>query len=327
MESNPLVEALRLALPVLLQIQIGTKIDYDNANELVELLQFVSRNRVSDQCILNIVNALVLRGTDLSPEQARSIVWSMSSRSMLVKNLSCSKLVENAIKVLRSDIGDGEFETHCTTVQKMVGKYLDDSHEFEKFYDEALFNRYADTVVTKDLGFENACFLQRHLNNLGFVHIKLLKYMVREVEKYPALIAEGKPTLLLSFVTAMSQANYKPENWSKIEKIIVQSSWLTKNKRTTLPWVKLSSELLSLGVECRPVWDKIFSDDFLKIDLTIDKNTRLLRLLELYQHIKVLTDYNVDSKIREKYLVDAKRIMLNAVSDHPMKEYVGMSSG
>lgn len=73
MDSNPLVDALHLALPILLQIQIGTKMDNENKSQLTDLLIFVSRFRVSDQCTMNIVNALTMHGHDLSFEQATKV--------------------------------------------------------------------------------------------------------------------------------------------------------------------------------------------------------------------------------------------------------------
>ncbi len=324
-KQNALVDALKLALPMLLQIQIGTKIDYENVNQLTELLAFVSRYRVSDQCIMNIVNALTLHGNDLNLEQARSIIWSLSSTKIRIYNSKCEKLLDNAIKATKRDFEQEEFSTMNTTLEKMIEKYMWDPKEYEKFYDEALYNKCADFVVIKDLGFENATYLQRQMNKLGFVNIKMLKYMLREIEKYPGLILEGKTVSLVSLVTALSQANYKPDNWSKIQTLILQSNLLANTKRLTLPWVRLATELLSLGVECPPIWNIIFSKEFLDVEMTRHKSHRLLRILELYQHIKVMTNYNVDHRISEKYLNDAKKLMLSIV-ECPMQQYVGKLS-
>lgn len=322
MEPNPLVDALLMALPALLQIQIGTKIDYDNVAQLCELLAFVSRNRVSDQCTMNIVNALTMHGVDLNVEQSRRIIWSLSSTSAQIYNPSCEKLLDNAIKAMKRDFEKEDFPTICTTLEKMIGKYLYDQNEFQKFYDETLFNKFADLVVMNDLGFANATFLQRELNKLGFVNIKLLKYMLSEGEKYTQLIVDCKPISLLALVTALSQANYKPENWDKMKSLILQNNLLTNVKRLTIPWSKLSTELLTLGIECPTIWDTVFSNEFLRVNLARDRSPRLLRMLELYQHLKVMTNYNVDSRLDEKYLIEAKQLVLKRAS-HPMQQHMG----
>lgn len=324
MDRNALVDTLQLALPVLLQIQIGTKIDYDNVTQLTELLSFVSRYRVNDQCIMNIVNALTLHGADLNLEQARSIVWSLSSSSLRIHNANSDKLLENAIRVMKRDFDKEDFTVLCTTLEKMINKYMYNPSTYEKFYDETLYNKCGDFVVTNDLGFENATFIQRQMNKLGFVHIKLLKYMLREVEKYPGLVMEAKTANLVSLVTALSQANYKPDNWNKIQSLILQSNLLTNEKRLTIPWTKLSIELLSLGIECPSIWDKVFSNQFLQIELARDRNKRLLRMLELHQHVKMISSYNIDNRIDESYVNEAKKFALS-IADHPMQQHLGKS--
>lgn len=144
--------------------------------------------------------------------------------------------------------------------------------------------------------------------------------MLRETEKYPDLILKCKPPNMLAFVTALSQANYKPENWNEIGPLFLQSNLLTINQRNSLPWAKLSIELLSLGIECPSIWDKIFNDEFLRTHLQKDRTSRLLRIFELYQHIKVFTNHNV--KLNNGYLNEANKL-IGAKVNHPLKEYIG----
>ncbi|XP_037034087.1 uncharacterized protein LOC119072878 [Bradysia coprophila] len=325
MESNPLVDALKIALPTLLQVQISTKIDHENVAQLIELLRFVSQRRVSDPCIRNICAALRLRGEDLSPEQARYVVWSLSSPTLSVPKEYLDKLMEDAIRAMSKEkFGAENILTIGTTLKKMINKYMHDPHEFDKFYNEAFFNKCADAVVMNDLGFEKATFIQRDLNNLGFVHLNMLKYMLQEIEKYPQLIIECKPTSFLTFIAALSSANYKPHNWDKIQQLIMRSNFITEEKRLNLPWTKVALELLSLGIECPTIWDKVFSNEFLAEHLTQRRRERLSRILELYQCLAI-TDYNVDGRIDEKFLTEAK--MLQQSIQFPMQRYIEMAFG
>lgn len=145
--------------------------------------------------------------------------------------------------------------------------------------------------------------------------------MIREAVKYPELIIKSKTISLLSFVTALSQANYKPDNWNEIRPLILQSDLLTINKRNMLPWAKLSIELLSLGIECPSIWNNIFNNEFLSTHLSQHRSKRLLRIFELYQHVKVLSDYTVN--MDEMYVNEANKLISSKVN-HPLKEYVGM---
>lgn len=151
-----------MELPVWLQIQIGTKIDYENVDELLALLRFITRKRVSDKCTIIIVNALILQGEDLNRRQARHIIWLLSSTG-LPDHLNYDKLLGNSINVIKRHFAMEQFWAIKVTLAKMVWKYSSDSTKFEKFYDEEFYNKCADFVVTNDLGFEEAIHILRKL--------------------------------------------------------------------------------------------------------------------------------------------------------------------
>jgi len=188
-----------------------------------------------------------------------------------------------------------------------------------------LYNKLAEFVVTKDLGFENATYMQKQLIKLGFVNLKLMRYMIMEVDNQPELITKSKPICLLTFVCALSQSDYKADKWNDIEQLILQSDLFTNKRiRATLPWAKLSNELLSLGTECPLIWSQIFNDEFLKLNLPQFKNHHLMILLELWQNIKVLTDYNISSD--SKYLDAAKKLVFSQ-NNFPLKPYIESAFG
>ncbi|KAJ6625240.1 hypothetical protein Bhyg_16521, partial [Pseudolycoriella hygida] len=309
LDRTPLVEALQIALPLLLQIQIGTKIDYENVSELTELLHFACEHRVSDQCVMNIVNSLILHGEDLSVEQSRSILWSLSDRSFRVNNANCEKLLENAMRAMKRNINREDHKELNTTVDRLIFKYLDDPSKNVKFYDEFLFNTCSDLVVENDLGFENATCLQKEFNKIGFINFKMLNYIIKEVYKYPDLLIEGHQTNVIAFITSLTYANLKSDDLQKIKSIILKSNFLTKNHSLKLQWHRISTELLSLGIECPRIWDIVFSSHFMKLHLQKNKQKFVLRTVQLYQALKVLTDYNVDDKISENLLADVLKML------------------
>lgn len=71
------MEAIKLSLPMLLQIQLATKMDHENTRQLTELLMFTSKYRVSKQCIMSIISALTMHGDRLTTSEARSIIRSL----------------------------------------------------------------------------------------------------------------------------------------------------------------------------------------------------------------------------------------------------------
>lgn len=165
-ESIPLVEALKMALPMLLQIQIGTKMDHENVGQLTELLVFVSRNSVSEQCIMNIVTALTLHGDHISLDQARSILWSLTDLKSF--NPNYEKLLQNCIKVLMRSLDLLTFEGMEATLSRMIDKY---QQRYTSFYHERFYQECVNYVIQNDVGFLNAVFVQKKLSRI--VSLKL----------------------------------------------------------------------------------------------------------------------------------------------------------
>ncbi|KAG4071490.1 hypothetical protein HA402_011644 [Bradysia odoriphaga] len=326
MESNRLVDSLQMLLSELVQLQVNKNIDHLNVIQLTELLNYISHHRLSGQCTINTLNALILHRHNLNGEQAKTIVWSLSSLTLSIPMAYRDALLESSIRVFVENINQFDFGTVLITLAKMINRYLDDTIEYEKFYNEDLYYKCTDFVVTNDLGFEKATILQQRLNRLGFVNIKLLEYMLNEMEKNAKLVINCKTTSLITLVTALSHANYKPKNWNNVRSLILERLSLVNDKRSNLPWVEMSIELLSLGIECPTIWDKVFSDEFLKSDLKRDRRKRLLRILELYQHVKVFTAYDVDKRINKKYLTEAKQELFS-IMEHPMQHCLELAAG
>lgn len=161
MESTPLVEAFKIALPMLLQIQIGTKMDHENVAQLVELLTFVAHNRVSDQCVMNIVSALTMHGDNLSSSEARSIIWSLAELKTITSNHE--KLVRNCFLVLENSIDELQFKDVAVILDKIIEKY---SSQCMAFYSETFYQRCVDFCLHHNVNLMDAIYVQRKLNKI-----------------------------------------------------------------------------------------------------------------------------------------------------------------
>lgn len=162
MEPTPLVEAFKIALPMLLQIQIGTKMDHENVAQLTELLLFVSRNKVSDQCAMNIVSALCMHGADLSVSEAKSILWSLCDIRPIAE--PHEKLLANCLRVLEDQMDQMSFKDVELVLEKLIDKY--GQQHCDGFYSEAFYGKCAEYCVNKNIPFMEAIYVQRKLNKI-----------------------------------------------------------------------------------------------------------------------------------------------------------------
>lgn len=161
MEPTPLVEAFKIALPMLLQIQIGTKMDHENVAQLVELLLFVAQNRVSDQCVMNIVSALTMHGDNLSSSEAKSIIWSLTELKNITSNHE--KLLGNCFCVLEKSLDELTFKDVELTLERIIEKY---SAHYMAFYSESFYQCCVDYCVQHNVNFMDAIYVQRKLNKI-----------------------------------------------------------------------------------------------------------------------------------------------------------------
>lgn len=161
MEPAPLVDAFKIALPMLLQIQIGTKMDHEDVAQLVELLLFVAHNRVSDQCVMNIVSALTMHGDNLSSSEAKSIIWSLAELKTITSNHE--KLLVNCFLVLEQSLDELQFKDVELILEKIIEKY---SMHYMAFYSETFYQRCVDFCVKHNVNFMDAIYVQRKLNKI-----------------------------------------------------------------------------------------------------------------------------------------------------------------
>nr|CAD7401538.1 unnamed protein product [Timema poppensis] len=199
MKSSSLTDALRIALPLVFEAQLETKIDRSNPSQLAELLYYSVQTRCSDSCIEFLLGAL----NDLHHEL---------------------------------DINSAK--------------------------------------------------------NVGHVSIDLLDYLCERVVENGTLLENCRPATLISVISALAIANYKPENWGCIKDSILKNP-LLQDEKLELPWIKISVNLALLDCFFNPLLERVFQEDFLKKFLD--------RKYNLLDHLQLLTLYHAVFTLHPTY--------------------------
>lgn len=306
---------------MLFQIQVPVKMDHENIPQLTELLQFVSKNRVSDKIAMNIISALTMHGENLSPDEARSIIWSMCDAKKF--HPSHEKLLRNSLTVFKNQLTHYTFDHLESTLSKLIDKFM---QKHSAFYDEDFYTKCVDYVIGRDVGFVKALYVIKKLNKISFIDLRLLDYIASKVDQKPSSLSEAKPTALFTFVTAFSTANYTTENWDLIKQSIKENSMLRSNK-IELPWMKFSLELISLGCYDKNLMERIFSDNFLDQHLSRDYNLLdYLQFLALYQSV-VLLHPEYDGNLPSKRHLDLAIEFNFEKNEFPLSKFLSFSFG
>ncbi|XP_038116452.1 uncharacterized protein LOC6046277 [Culex quinquefasciatus] len=314
MDQSPLVEALQLALPMLLQIQISYKMDHENVQQLVELFGFISQHRVSDRCVTNVVSALILHGSNLSGHQAADVL------KVLVDFNSFEplhlKLLENVFGALNGKIEEIGFKMMNYIMKKIVSKNLD---KYPMLYNEEFFQRCAQFVVESDVGLLNALYFQKKLNKVAYIHVPLLDY----ISSMATNLSIVPTTSILAIVGAFSNANYRPANWDQVKVEIAKHSSISN---PAIPWIRYNLELLSMD---------IFNDTILKqhlepaaLDKSMARNTVVdyLQLLELTQTLQLLHP-GYDGPLPDRRYLEKGTVLLFQDNDLPLQKPLEFAFG
>lgn len=287
-EKTPLVEALTIALPMMFEVQLPQQIDHENVKELIDCLGFVTRNRVSEQCLTSVVTALTLHGVDLTPHQASLVVRFLSD---LPSNPRHDKLVANTLAVLAERLDELEFSVVDSVLTKVTDKYYANN---AAFYDEAFFNRCAEYAVQKDpTSVYNSFCVLRKFNKISFVNYELLNHVVGYCVKSPQVIETATPGFVITLLSALSIANYITADWELLKDQVLKNP-LFQSSKIELPWLKIAIDFMALGGWHQPLIERLFRDDFLEKYFSREKNAiDHYLMLNLYIAVRTLRpDYS-----------------------------------
>ncbi|XP_055549663.1 uncharacterized protein LOC129732641 [Wyeomyia smithii] len=298
MDQSPLIEALQLALPMLLQIQLPYKMDHNNVQQLVDLLGFVAGHKVSSRTMINIISALTLHGTNINSQHAAEILITMCELGYY--ELIHTKLLENIFIVLEKDLYQLSFKTIDFILMKISEKNLE---KYPMFYNEAFIKKCSQFMVDKDVGILNALYFQKKLNKIAFLHVPLLDYIASKVDNFSIVPYAG----IITIVAAFANANYRPPNWNQIQAEIMQHSTISN---PSIPWIRYNLELLSLEIFNDVLLRQYLEPRALEKSMARDTLVDHLQLLELSQALQLLYPEYEGPLPDQKYLEKATVLLL-----------------
>jgi FAST kinase domain-containing protein 2 len=295
MDSTPLVEALIIAVPIVFNLQISDQIDHDNPEEIQKIFHHVTLTdmNIGKKGLLNIMTALALHGDSLSINVATSCMISLSRIPIdIVLEQPGLKLLSNCLQILNSDqVIFTDFSLVGSVCFKMIMRFKE-SKKDEIFYNSKFFNKVADLVIQDDLGFDKAYQVISAFNEIKFVNYALLDYIDRKIIQNESILKNMELGKLRVMITALSNANYKTENWEILKSILHENSVFSEDIPIYMPMLKMAHELISLGFVSKILLQKVFNPEFLNEHISFfSKNrnfTPLVNLRFLSQAIQLL---------------------------------------
>ncbi|EFA07285.1 uncharacterized protein LOC660773 [Tribolium castaneum] len=255
-KSSPLVEALKIALPMVFEIHLPVKMDYDNAAHLADCLYFASRNALNVESIEKLVNAL-MGHREFDAKTAKSVVWSICD---MEPDEMFRPLMNRAIDSLIVHLDELSFNEMETTLTKLISRF---GQKCTYFYNETFYDSCANYVIDKDLGFKQSIYILRKFGRINYHHKFMLDYMSKKVYENPEFITKGDPLDIYSIAVSTALSEYRPVHWDTLKDLIIRSENVANSAKKEIIWIKFAAALCLLDIYKLDVLTKCLNENFL----------------------------------------------------------------
>jgi len=159
--SCPLVDALKLALPIVFETQVQYKLE-DNLYWQVESLNYIAKHRLSQETYDFVMSRIIRNIDQINPKTVQSLLL-----CLYYKNYSTEKYIDTINKCLQYYMNRLEYIADISDIEailsRMINKYSTDS---ELYYNEQFINTVVELLIKKEESFENIAFIIKKLNRI-----------------------------------------------------------------------------------------------------------------------------------------------------------------
>ncbi|XP_044747477.1 uncharacterized protein LOC123308749 [Coccinella septempunctata] len=209
-EGVPLAEALRMALPIVFDIQLPIKMEHENIHSLREYLQFASQQKLSNKSVELILSKLLSCRDKYDAKVARSILWSLSD---IQPRSNFEPLLKKNFEILIKGAHDISFNDLDVTLKKLANSYI--KYDYPFFRNKAFCDSVTNYVMDKNLGFKESIYVIRKLAQMSVTNKAFIDYVSNKItENFEN--GENKFYYYYVLLKYLAKTDYRPKNWDSI---------------------------------------------------------------------------------------------------------------
>lgn len=171
LSSCPMVDALKLALPIVFETQIHYKLE-DNVFWQVEFLNYVTKHNLSQETFDFIMSKIILNIDQINPKIVKNLLL-----CLYYKDYSTEKYIGLINRCLQMYTNHTEFIIDFFEIEailsRMIHKYLKES---KMFYNEEFINKVIEFTIEKQSSFESIAYVVKKLN-------KIVRHIISKIKK------------------------------------------------------------------------------------------------------------------------------------------------
>ncbi|KFM59698.1 FAST kinase domain-containing protein 2, partial [Stegodyphus mimosarum] len=212
-KHNPLVDGLRLALPLVLQVQIDQQLDSENMTEVTDCLQLACKSKLKPATIEKIVSTIIERSPVLTPDQAMTIIFSL---------LNLETPVDGYKELLNVSFG-----VLCKNIEILHLKEIIPVLRIcrnQAFYHGPFFFCVADAIVANKWNLQSTYEIFIHFYKLSFCPSNLMDYLVDVICSEAENVRTTQDYSPLSIVEYLTATGYQPPRINEAVSILFSCS-------------------------------------------------------------------------------------------------------
>jgi FAST kinase domain-containing protein 2 len=217
MPESPLIEALKIALPMVFESQMETQLEFDNQSLLLDAFQYACIHRFPQAKIQFIVEGLFASDPSNWPvHQVLSVLRSMEGIRNLTE-IGLNPLLEVSLQrlvVLVDDCKPEDLLRVMVIVQRSFS-----GHENRSWFNQTLCEKIAERIVRERWPLEATSRISWAFNIFPFVHSEFLEYLANLIVGCKNDASHIDPNLLLLF----AYTSYKPRNLEAMMEVLFSS--------------------------------------------------------------------------------------------------------
>ncbi|GFX03583.1 helitron_like_N domain-containing protein [Trichonephila clavipes] len=252
-KHNPLVDGLRLALPLVLQVQIEQQLDTDNMTQVIECLQLACRSKLKTTVIEKIIGTIVKKAKNVSPNNAINVIFSLLSVDAPVDGYK--ELLNYSFEVVSKnlDIIDSK---HILPVLRYC--------HTKGYYHSQFFFEVSKKLESENWNLEKTWEIVKIFKKLHFCPDSLMDYFTRIIcsEAYTFVTSPHYSTL--NCVEILTTTGYHPLHLQEVLSLICNSEKKNRILKESAPflYVKFLSCLAMMG-KFPPELSEILDENYL----------------------------------------------------------------
>lgn len=161
LSSCPLVDALKLALPIVFESQVQYKLE-DNVYWQIEFLSYITRQKLSQETYDFVMSKIIKNVDQIDYKIVKSLLL-----SLYYKDYSTDKYINIVNKCIDIYLDNLRLVVNISDIEgiisRMINKYL---YESEEFYNEKFVNKVIAYLIMKGTKFEELGYIIKKLNKI-----------------------------------------------------------------------------------------------------------------------------------------------------------------